>query len=160
LIGGKARWHWGRGRAPGQEDRRRPSRNDGRHHLHALSRLLDQADKLNTLADQINLDGSIGPQVVDIAIGSRDTRARRIDLMRSYDGSNGGSPCLEGLRYAPALVAEEKPITAGLGLADPEMLRGDSFLPLRAETLAEIDRLIRDDITRFHRTLLDQWQDA
>jgi hypothetical protein len=33
------------------------------NHLHALSRLLDQADKLNTLADQINLDGSTGPQV-------------------------------------------------------------------------------------------------
>ena len=130
------------------------------NHLHALSRLLDQADKLNTLADQSNLDGSTGPQVVDIAIGSRGTRARRIDLMRSYDGSNGGSPCLEGLRYAPALAAEEEPIIAGLGLADPEMLRGDSFLPLRPETLAEIDRLIRDDITRFHRTLLDQWQDA
>jgi hypothetical protein len=101
------------------------------NHLHALSRLLDQADKLNTLADQVNLDGS-----------------------------NGGSPCLEGLRYAPALAAEEEPIITGLGLADPEMLRGDSFLPLRPETLAEIDRLIRNDITRFHRTLLDQWQDA
>ena len=81
------------------------------NHLHALSRLLDQADRLNTLADQINPDGTTGPQVVDIAIGSRDTRARRIDLMRSYDGSNGGSPCLEGLRYAPALAAEEEKIS-------------------------------------------------
>lgn len=130
------------------------------NHLHALSRLLDQADRLNTLADQINPDGTTGPQIVDIAIGSRDTCTRRIDLMRSYDGSNGGSPCLEGLRYAPALKAEEKPIITGLGLADPGRLRGDSFLPLRPETLAEIDRLIRNDITRLHRILLDQWQDA
>jgi hypothetical protein len=54
-------------------------------------------------------------------------RARRIDLMRSYDGSNGGSPCLEGLRYASGLAADEEKISGkGRIVIDLGDLKGEA----------------------------------
>jgi hypothetical protein len=55
------------------------------------------------------------------------SRTRRIDLLRSYDGSNGGSPCLEGLRYAPALAADEEKISGkGRIVIDLGDLKGEA----------------------------------
>jgi len=47
--------------------------------------------------------------------------------MRSYDGSNGGSPCLEGLRYAPALAPDEEKISGkGRIVIDLGDLKGEA----------------------------------
>ena len=89
------------------------------NHLHALSRLLDQADRLNTLADQSNLDGTTGPQVVDIAIGSRDTCTRRIDLMGPTTAATEAAPASRDCATRPPWRPRRNRSSPGSGLPIP-----------------------------------------